>query len=73
MSLKVNCRIRPPSSGLISVRGGVLSVKSQSFEFDSVFQETSSQKEVFDQTAASLIPAAMSGVCGCVIFFGPTE
>ena len=73
MSLKVYCRIRPPSSSALNVRNNTISLKSHSFDFDYVFSDNSSQKDIFDQTAAELIMPSIQGQNGCVILFGPTE
>lgn len=73
MSFKVFCRARPPSSSLLTVRNNGVSAKSHSFDFDAVFNENSTQREVYDQVADPLIGPTMSGQSGCVILFGPTE
>ena len=73
MSLKIYCRIKPPLAGNVQLKANSVTLKSYSFNFDHIFPENHSQKEVFSCTAEKIIAPALLGQSGSVFIFGPSE
>ena len=44
----------------------------KAYDFDSVFDETSTQEEVYKSTAAPLVRSVMEGFCATVFAYGAT-
>lgn len=73
MSLQIFCRLRPPISPAFSYNNSTITTKGLNFNFDWVFNESSSQKEIFHIAVEPLITDMLNGQSGCIMLFGPSE
>jgi kinesin family protein 3/17 len=69
------CVVVSPDEGTVVVRNpdaGALAADEKSFTFDAVYDDASTQRAVYDETAFPLVEAVLSGYNGTIFAYGQT-